>query len=96
MATTFVTNHIRQLGISLTVLFNKDSAEKRKLRQGGVHLIMILFFVLGVAAAPVASRFLQEKAIWCALVPLIVLFVDLLHADLTKEKALLEQTPAGH
>lgn len=96
MATTFVTNHIRQLGISLTGLFNKDSAEKRKLRQGSVHLIMILFFVLGVAAATVASRYLQEKAIWCALVPLIVLFVDLLHADLTKEKALLEQTPAGH
>lgn len=96
MATTFVTNHIRQLGICLTGVFNKEPAEKRKLRQGGVHLIMILWFVLGVAASTIASRFLQEKAIWCALVPLVVLFVDLLHADRTKEKELLEQKPAGH
>lgn len=96
MATTFCTNHIRQLGICLTGLFNKAPAEKRKLRQGGVHLMMILCFVMGVAAATVACRLLAEKAIWCALLPLLVLFVDLLHADMTKEKNLLEQTPAGH
>lgn len=96
MATTFCTNHIRQLGICLTGLFNKDPAEKKKLRQGVVHLVMILCFVVGVAAATVACRFLEEKAIWLALVPLLVLFIDLLHADLTKEKDLLEQTPSGH
>lgn len=96
MATTFCTNHIRQLGICLTGLVSKDPAKKQKLRQSGVHVIMILCFVLGVTASAVACRFLAEKAIWCALVPLLIVFIDLLHADRTKEKDLLEETPAGH
>ena len=96
MATTFCTNHIRLLGISLAGLFSKQPEEKRKLRRGVVYLIMILCFVGGVLASAVACRFLEEKAIWCALVPLLILFIDLFHADLTKEKGMLNKTPAGH
>lgn len=96
MATTFCTNHIRLFAISLTGLFSKQPEEKQKLRRGMEYLLMIACFVGGVLVSTVACHSLGEKAIWCALIPLLILFVDLFHADLTKEKGMLDETPAGH
>lgn len=95
-ATTFCTNHIRQLGLALAggISRKKTWAETRK--RLWIHASMILCFVVGVTISVVACRFLGTYAIWCNLLPLAVLFVDLLHADLTKEKTLLEITPDGH
>lgn len=85
MATIFCTNHIRQLGASLAAIFRKDPDSKEKFRMLGVHGLMILSFMLGVAAATIACRFWDVKAIWLTILPLGVLFTELLKAD-RKEK----------
>lgn len=95
-ATTFCTNHIRQIGLSLAGGFTGKKSWRQTGRRIWVHGSMILCFIFGVAVSTVACRFFGAHAIWCNLLPLTVLFIDLLHADLTKEKDLLEKTPAGH
>lgn len=88
MATTFCTNHIRQIGISLAALFSRDAEKGEKLRIGGIHGMMVLCFMAGVAAAAVACRAVGVKAIWCVLLPLLILFADLLRAEKkTKQEA---------
>jgi uncharacterized membrane protein YoaK (UPF0700 family) len=42
---------------------------------------MILSFILGAVAAGTLSCFFSVRAIWFTLLPLIVLFADLLHGD---------------
>ena len=96
MATTFVTNHIRQTGILLAGLFDKTKDRKDQVQKVGIHAVMILCFILGVFAATVCCRFFGTYAIWFNLIPLLIVFVDLLHADLTTEKELLEVKPSGH
>lgn len=85
MATTFCTNHIRQIGIALAALFGKDPQKREVLRIGGIHAVMVLCFMVGVAASAVGCRLMGVKAIWCALLPLAILFVDLFKSD-RKEK----------
>lgn len=90
MATTFCTNHIRQIGISLAALFSRDGEKEEKLRIGGIHGMMVLCFMAGVAAAAVACGAVGVKAIWCVLLPLVILFADLLRAEKkTKQEATL-------
>ena len=90
MATTFCTNHIRQIGISLAALFSRDGEKEEKLRIGGIHGMMVLCFMAGVAAAAVACGAVGVKAIWCVLLPLVILFADLLRAEKkTKQEAAL-------
>jgi len=96
MATTFCTNHIRQIGILLAGLFDPGKNNRALLRRTRIHVVMVIFFVVGVALSAVACRYLGTYAIWLNLIPLTVLFVDLLHADLTKEKDMLDYTPEGH
>lgn len=96
MATTFVTNHIRQTGIGLAGLLD-GSKEKTPIRCKIVtHISMIGCFILGVFSATVCCSFFGTYAIWLNLIPLVVVFADLLHADLTKEKELLDINPSGH
>ncbi|MBQ6852248.1 MAG: DUF1275 domain-containing protein [Oscillospiraceae bacterium] len=87
MATTFCTNHVRQIGIALASLFRRDPEARKNLRIGGIHGIMVLCFMAGVAASAIACGVLGVKAIWCVLPPLAVLFGDLLRAE-RKEKTL--------
>lgn len=89
MATTFCTNHVRQIGIALASLFSRDPEVRKNLRIGGIHGVMVLCFMVGVAASAIACGVLGVKAIWCVLLPLVILFADLLRAEV-KEKA-----PAG-
>lgn len=97
VATTFVTNHIRQVGIGLA----KEPAPPQELptsptakvgaprghavllrrRRGGGH---------GVLPPHSRQGHLGDHP------PLAVIFVTLLHADLTTEKELFEQKPSGH
>jgi len=97
MATTFATNHIRQIGVGLAKelkhLRTKDRSHREKLRQ---HFEMLIFFLLGSIVGTVFCRLLVGRAIWVTLVPLGVILITLLHADLTAEKDLLEKKPAGH
>ena len=94
MATTFCTNHLRQTGIHLTKWLQKGDAGAR--RRTLAHLGMLGAFVAGgVLCTVLCGRFLG-RAIWGAALLMAVVFADLLHADLKKERGLLERKPMGH
>lgn len=94
IATTFITNHVRQIGVqAVTSLHRHDrKAGKRALR----HLLMIFMFFLGALILTPLCGPLQEKAIWVAALPLLVCFVVLVHADLGTEHELFDRKPHGH
>ena len=96
MATTFATNHVRQLGIGLAKELHRrhgDTSHRRVLKR---HFSMVLFFLAGTILGAVACIFLGRRAIWVAALPYAIVFVAFLHADLTSEKEWLERDPAGH
>lgn len=87
MATTFCVNHIRVVGISISRLLlrrdtNGDAAQKLR-----AHGVMLGCFMLGAVTAGALCRFFTVHAIWFALIPLAVLAVDLLVADLKDRSA---------
>lgn len=94
MATTFCTNHVRQVGIHFVKWIRKSDTAylKRCLNHGK----MLLMFVIGSVVGMVLCRCFFGKAIWGASFLLLIVFIDLLHADLTKEKGMLERVPRGH
>lgn len=96
MATTFCTNHIRMFGANLTRVIRRDKRHPDAPQKVFAHGMMLLCFLAGVLAAALLCRVLDVYAIWVTLIPLAVLFVDLLHADLTTERDKLEITPHGH
>ncbi len=95
MATTFCTNHVRQVGISLAK-FIRHREDKKTWRRGFNHLAMIFVFLGGGIILTALCALLQEKAIWLALVPMIADFIILVHADLSSEQGRLREKPAGH
>lgn len=95
MATTFVTNHIRQTG-SFFVRWLRKRHEKKYLNRSLRHLCMILCFIGGAVLSTVMCHYFKDRAIWGSLIFLIILQGDLLYADLVKEKELLDQVPNGH
>lgn len=95
MATTFCVNHLRMVGTALSrlLLRRKRDPETEQIKNHGV---MLLSFVLGAVVAGALSYFLGVRAIWAALIPLVILAADLLRADLTTEKDMLNVKPSGH
>lgn len=94
MATTFCTNHIRQTAIHLVKWIRKKEISYRvRLMK---HFSMLLVFAAGAALGTVCCRLFLGKAIWGAALLLLIVFIDLLHADLTKEKGMLARVPSGH
>ena len=94
MATTFITNHVRQIGVqTVTALRRHDRASSRRALR---HLLMIFSFFLGVLVLTPLCGLLQEKAIWAAALPLLVCFVLQVRADLGEEHALFDRKPHGH
>ncbi len=94
MATTFCTNHIRQIGISMAKFARHRDASV--LRRGLSHLKMVCCFFAGGVCLTACCAFFQEKAIWLAMIPLAIDFLILAHADIFQEHDLLEETPSGH
>lgn len=94
MATTFCTNHVRQVGISLAKMIHKK--DRTVLHRCLVHLLMLVGFFGGACVLTVLCNLLKEKAIWIAIVPMLVNFIMLLYADLVKERDLLWKVPRGH
>ena len=86
MATTFCTNHVRQIGIALASLFSRGPEARKNLRIGGIHAIMVLCFMVGVACAALACQFMQIGAIWLVMPLLLILFADLLRAERKEKK----------
>lgn len=94
MATTFVTNHIRQTGSNLVkAIRDHDEIASRKWKS---HALMIGFFALGACLAAFISRFIDVRTI-IALAPVnLVIFIKLAYADITSEHKYIEMTPHGH
>lgn len=95
MATTFVTNHVRQTG-SYLVRWLRKKEERKYLFISLRHFCMIFMFVIGAVFSTVLCHYFHDQAILFALIILGVLFVDLVRADLIEEKELLNKVPSGH
>lgn len=95
MATTFCTNHIRQLGI-WTVKAVKHNFSENERARCRVHILMLTMFVLGGIISAFFCYRIAGKAIWISILPLGFVFADLVYADLTKERGLLSVKPSGH
>lgn len=94
MATTFCTNHVRQFGVGIAKFIRKK--DKTALLKGIKHSKMIVFFFAGGLSVSILSNFIQEKSIWVALVPMFIIFIILVRADLGYERDKLGETPKGH
>ena len=93
-ATTFVTNHIREVGSNLAkYLRHRDEKSGRKVR---VHGLLIVFFALGAVLSAICCGFMHYRAIWGSGVILLIVFFRLAHADRSYERAQLDQVPHGH
>lgn len=93
-ATTFVTNHIREVGSNLAkYLRHRDEKSGRKMR---VHGLLILFFSLGAVLSAICCGFLHYRAIWGSGVILLIIFIRLAYADRSYERTQLDQVPHGH
>lgn len=94
MATTFCTNHVRQIGVAAAKILRKhDTAAAHR---GKMHLLMLLSFFGGGVLLSFCARFLQEKSIWLAIIPLLVILANLIRADLVFEHGKLDCKPRGH
>lgn len=94
MATTFCTNHVRQVGIHLyKSICKRDTVFiKRMLR----HLGMLSAFVVGGIVGVVCCNLFTGRSIWAAAIPMTILLIHFIHADLTIEKDKLNTLPHGH
>lgn len=94
MATTFCTNHLRQVGIACAKAVRKK--DYSALHRGFLHLGMLFVFAFGCGVLTLTCGALQEKAIWLALIPMGIVMCRLIYADLCKEHDLLAEKPLGH
>ena len=95
MATTFCTNHIRQVGIHLYKTIHHHN-DRKYLMRFIIHVGMLLTFVFGAIISTILCNLFLGKAIWCVLIPLGFLFIQLLRADLIEERDFFQATPHGH
>jgi uncharacterized membrane protein YoaK (UPF0700 family) len=80
MATTFCTNHIRQIGTNIVKwLIKHDFKSKDYLFR---HVQMLVMFTIGAAVGTLLCRYFLGKAIWGSTFLLLIAFLDLLHDDL--------------
>jgi uncharacterized membrane protein YoaK (UPF0700 family) len=94
MATTFCTNHWRQVAIALTkAMRHRDIEQFKRMAR---HLAMLSVFVVGGVISTILCHYFLGKAIFAVLIPLLILFADLLYADLKTERGELAKIPRGH
>jgi uncharacterized membrane protein YoaK (UPF0700 family) len=96
MATTFCTNHLRQVGIALCKTLRHRGEDREYHKRALEHLGMLCVFVIGGVCATVMCKIFLGKALWLALIPLGIVLADLLYADIKKEKGKLDLIPRGH
>ncbi len=95
MATTFCTNHVRQIGIHL-VKWRSDRTDTASRNRIFIHVSMLAAFVAGGIASTAIGKVLYGKSVWGACVLLGIILIALIHADLTTEKNQMDRKPAGH
>ena len=94
MATTFCTNHVRQLGIAAARRIRKGDREA-----GGrflLHLIMLCGFLGGGIILSLLGKYWSGRVIWISLIPLGIIFVNLIYADIKTEREYHSMKPHGH
>lgn len=97
VATTFATNHIRQIGIGIArELKHRHAADKSYRIRLFKHFWMLIFFIFGAVIGTLFCHLAGGRAIWITLLPFGVIFGALLHADLTTERDMMEKKPSGH
>lgn len=94
MATTFCTNHLRQIGVWMVKYIKSGNTQNGT--RAKRHIVMIAAFVAGGVVETIACNIWKEKAIWLAILPLFVNLCMLVYADLVVEKDVLDKVPAGH
>ncbi len=94
MATTFCTNHIRQIGVGLAKAVRKG--DSLALRRGLIHAEMVFAFFAGAVLLTFLCPILAEKAVWVTLVPMGIVLVKLISADIGVEHDMLDRKPSGH
>lgn len=94
MATTFCTNHIRQIGVGLAKAVRKGDGVA--LRRGLIHAGMVSAFFLGAALLTALCGVLAQRAVWLTLVPMGIVLAKLIRADLGQEHGMLDRKPSGH
>ena len=93
-ATTFVTNHIRQVGANLArFVRHRDSASKDKVK---THGAMIFFFFTGGAVGTVSGRLAGLPSLCGSACILLAVFIRLAYADRSYERNMLSRVPRGH
>lgn len=94
MATTFCTNHVRQVGVFFTkgIRHRKSASFKRMF----FHAAMLALFTLGGVTSTVTCHHFGGRGVWFAVIPLGLALTDLLHADLKTEKGEMARKPRGH
>ena len=94
IATTFLTNHVRQMGIYLVNFIREKNLEARK--KFIKHLQIIIIFFIGGVISTFAGGVFHERGIWLAVLPLLICFIFMLYADLVTERTKLNMKPHGH
>ena len=94
MATTFITNHVRQMGSHLVQFFHHRKPEN--FNRFKRHSFMVVSFVSGAAVCSFFCMIAGDYAIWCASGVEIFVFFRLLYADRTYGSELLYRKPKGH
>ena len=96
MATTFLTNHVRQIGISIARIIKHHEQENEAREKMFKHVKIILAFMFGGVTVTALAPILKERTIWIAIIPLSACFCVLLQSDLVYEREMLSVTPHGH
>ncbi len=96
MATTFMTNHVRQIGISIARIIRHHEQENEAREKMLKHIKIIFAFFLGGLTVTALGPYLMERTIWLAVIPLSACFCVMLQSDLVYEKAMLNLKPHGH
>lgn len=93
-ATTFVTNHLRQIGSNLAkYMRHKDRSSWRRLK---VHGTLTFCFAMGAIVSTVCAHFFSYRSIWGSCIVLLIIFGRLAYTDLRIERDRFEQIPHGH
>ena len=93
-ATTFVTNHIRELGYNTARLIRHH--ERKYARKIWLHGRLLACFILGAVVSAVACQLFGLYSIWGSGLILLVIFIRLWIADRSYEKGELSRVPKGH
>lgn len=82
MATTFCVNHMRMVGTALSRLMTRKDHDPEQIQQVKTHGIMLISFIFGAVVSAALCCLFGVRAIWFVLIPLVVLAIDLLYADM--------------